>query len=168
MENFSINLENLNPEEKEQLFSLVEKSNKPNPNKRWRADYGECYYTIFGDGDIAPLCENNQSEAKLRYKLGNYFKTRQEAGFEREKRLLYQELSDYAFQHNEKELNWDDATQEKFCIYLAHKPDSSTVLAIDNMQTVEYPNTVYFSSREIAKNAIKAIGEERIKKYLFS
>lgn len=166
--NFKINLENLSEEERDQLLFLVEKSNQPKPKKRWRAKKHQTYFCMLSSGEIWRTTELNNPTDNVSHSLGNYFRSRADARFAKEKRLIYQELKDYAIEHNKKVFDWNNAAQEKFCICLAHRPDSSTVLAIDNMQTVEYPNTVYFSSPEIALNAIEEIGEEKIKKYLFN
>ena len=166
----TVNMENLSAEERKQLISLVEKSNQPKPKKRWRANYCEDYYTIFTDGTIALQYENNYPADSFRHSIGNYFQTVEEAEFEREKRLVYQELKDYAIEYNEGELDWENVYQEKYCICFIHYDDNPNYqdnLYIDEMQRVEYPNTVYFTSKEIAQNAIDTIGEDRIKKYLF-
>lgn len=166
----TVNMENLSDEERKQLISLVEKSNQPKPKKRWRANHYEDYYTIFADGTIATQYEKNGILSNFKYKSGNYFKTKEETIFEREKRLVYQELKDYALEHNKDEIDWENVYQDKYCICFIHyddNPNYQDVLYIDEMQRVEYPNTVYFTSKEIAQNAIDTIGEDRIKKYLF-
>lgn len=162
--NITVNMENLSVEERKQLISLVEKSNQPKPKKRWRADYGEYYYTIFSDGYIDRPCENNHSTDDLRYKLGNYFKTPEEVKFELEKRLVYQELKDYAMEHNNGEIDWDDENQYKYYIFYTNR---SGILLIDWCKIRNNMCGIYFTSKQIAQNAIETIGEDRIKKYIF-
>lgn len=98
------------------------------------------------------------------YQFGKYFKTIDEAVFAREKQFTYQQLSDYALEHNTDEIDWTNEYSSKFCIAYDYHNNN---LFIDDMQTVKYPNTVYFTSEKIAENAIKKIGEDKIKKYLF-
>ena len=47
--------------------------------KRWRAKEGEKYFSISSTGIIELKIEVNDVFDKLRYDLGNYFKTREEA-----------------------------------------------------------------------------------------
>lgn len=162
--NITVNMENLSTEERKQLISLVEKSNQPKPKNRWRANCGEHYYTIFSDGYIDRPCENNQSVDNLRYKLGNYFETPEEVKCELEKRLVYQQLKDYAIKHNDGEVNWTDENQIKY--YISYSSRSNSLL-IDWCKVRINMYNIYFTSLEIAQNAIETIGEDRIKKYIF-
>ena len=69
--------------DKEDLKEILKRVNKINEKygipKRWRADDGERYYyidshqRIFGNTDLTHSYDN------MRYELGNYFKTEQEA-----------------------------------------------------------------------------------------
>lgn len=169
MENFLINLENLTKEERKQLFSLVEKS-----KKRWKARPTEEYWYLSDNGTVEYDCDNNDKDlvSACRYEMGNYFPTKEAAEFARERLLVYQKLKDYALEHNEGAINWNNPNQNKYSIYLEHsrsKLDAETdALYIDTMKTIEYPNVVYFTSPRIAQDAIDAIGEEEIKKYLFN
>ena len=162
-ENFIVNLDNFTQEEKENFLKLVEKGNRY-CSKRWRGKKNDTYYSITGNGYSVDTVECETAYDDTHYQFGNYFKTLDEAKFAREKQYVYQKLKDYALEHNTKEIDWDNYSLSKFCIaYDYHDND----LFIDDMQTVKYPNTVYFTSEKIAENAIKEIGEDNIKKYLF-
>lgn len=158
----TVNMENLTQEEREQLINLIEKSNKP--KKRWRAEKDKIYYFIDSGLTVVSDIDNNFVTDNKRYKIGNYFKTKKEAEFEREKRLVYQELKDYAIEHNEGKINFYNQEQDKF--YISYRSN-------ENRLVISYTYTwydmlgVYFTSKEIAQNAINTIGEDRIKKYLF-
>lgn len=170
MENtITINMENLSEEERNQLISLAKKSNQPQ-RKRWRAKAGGIHYYIEASGDVSSDVDQHTLLDDAFFDIGNYFKTPDDADFEKEKRLVCQELYDYALEHNEEDIDWENFCQDKYCICFIHHNDSPNyqdILYIDEMQRVEYPNTVYFTSREIAQNAINTIGEYRVKKYLF-
>lgn len=157
-----VNMENLTQEEREQLVNLIEKSNKPNPKKRWRAKKYTHYYSLLNSGEIWQETEGNHRNDNYRYRTGNYFKTREEAEFEREKCLVYQELKNYAIEHNEGKIDWNNAKQYKYYIY-CYKGG----IYIDNNNIIMCLGQIYFTSIEIARNAINTIGEDRIKKYLF-
>ena len=168
MEEIKVNLDNLTNEERETLLKLVEKirskTNLEPIEKRWRGKQDDVYYTVASEGHIVEDIEVESAYDEQCYQFGNYFKTEEEANFAREKHFTYQRLSDYALEHNTKEIDWENYSLSKFCIaYDYHNSD----LFIDDMQTVKYPNTVYFTSEKIARDAVEEIGEDNIKKYLF-
>lgn len=161
----TVNMENLSNEEREQLLKLVERSNKQ-PKKRWRAEDEEEYYFIDYCNKIDAWKELNYKTDKGLYEIGNYFKTEEEAEFELNKRLVYQELKDYALEHNEYKFNWEDETQRKWYICYDYdvNPESLNYFCVWTLCDI---GQIYFSSEKIAHEAAKAVGENRIKKYLF-
>ena len=162
-ENFKVDLDNFTQEEKENFLKLVEKGIKYCA-KRWRGKKNDTYYYISGGSHLVDTVDSENKYDDDNYQFGNYFKTKEEAIFAREKQYVYQQLKDYAAIHNTKEIDWENYSLDKFCIaYDYHNED----LFIDIMQTVKYPSTVYFTSEKIAENAIKEIGEDKIKYYLF-
>lgn len=158
----TINIENLTQEEREQLISLAEKGNKVNPKKRWRAERYETYYWIDTDVRIFKSNECGRESDNFCYQTHNYFKTKEDAEFARKRILVYQELKDYALKYNESEFDWNNREQYKYYIFCNNKE-----ILIGNDNTVMDLGQIYFTSREIARNAINFIGEDRIKKYLF-
>lgn len=160
----NVNLSNLSEEERKQLLELVKKGNK-SPKKRWRAQRLEKYYFINFEGDIDSLKETNHAIDEYLYKVGNYFKTSEEAKFELNKRLVYQELKDYALEHNEGEIDWKNSEQEKWVLSY----DSQIkFLGCYIRSVLSDIGQIYFSSRKIAQEAVEAIGKDRIEKYLFN
>lgn len=160
----TVNMENLTEEEKNQLLKLVEKSNEQQPKKRWRAEDEEIYYSITGDGVIIEVVEDKDAYDSNRYQLGNYFKTEEGAEFELNKRLVYQQLKDYALEHNEMDIDWTDKYQAKWIIYYQTEKE---YLQYEDLYTFYDIGQIYFTSEEIAREAVKAVGEDRIEKYLF-
>ena len=69
--------------DKEDLKKILEKVNKINEKygipKRWRAEYERQYLTILSNGKIEKIRDYGNIDDNLRYSLGNYFKTREEA-----------------------------------------------------------------------------------------
>lgn len=160
----NVNLLNLSEEEREQLMSLIKKANQNN-KKRWRGEEDDHYYFISDCGEILCDYEEKFDGDSYRYQSGNYFKTEEEAEFELNRRLVYQELKDYALEHNEGEIDWKNSEQEKW------------VLSYDNQikflgcyirSVLSDIGQIYFSSRKIAQEAVEAIGKDRIEKYLFN
>lgn len=167
----TVNMENLTNEEREQLLKLVKKSNET-IKKRWKAEVGQKYYCIDEYNNkiinyFAGALKNNVAEDeadKNLYNFGNYFKTKEEAEFELNKRLVYQELKDYALEHNENDVDWTNVNQLKWGIFYDNQ---SKCLDYDYWYTRCYIGQIHFYSEETAREAVKAVGENRIKKYLF-
>ena len=156
------NLNNLTNDEKETLIRLAEKANKK--SKVFVLKKNQNYYFITTDGKIdRKIWEDVEWDNDL-FNLGNCFETKEQAEFALEKQKVYTQLKRYAFEHNEGAIDWDDTKQEKWYINLDIKYKS---LVITYNLTWKSINDVHFTSKEIAQNAIKEIGEDRIKKYLF-
>lgn len=162
MEEIKVNLDNLTNEERETLLKLVEKGNKQIKG-RWRSKKGDAYYFISSRGNLIKNTENGYA-CDEQYRLGNYFKT-EEANFAREKQVVYQQLKDYALKHNEEPINWENPKQDKWYIFY----DSNIEGCLTNFytKTVRRVGEIYFSSPEIAKDAVLSVGLNRVKKYLF-
>lgn len=156
-----INMNNLTDEERNTLLSLVEKANKPK-NKVWKPEVKEEFYTLFGDGSINELTWLNNAGEIKRYELGNCFKTKEEAKFAVEKLKVITELKRFALEHNEGEIDWN-TRKKNFYIYYSYYINRIDIDFATHMRE----SIVYFTSREIAEQAIQEIGEERLKKYYF-
>lgn len=160
------NFEVLTGTEIQEFIKSVEKNKTTlkSMKKRWRSKKNDIYYSLTGNGYPVNVVENDSAYDDDYYQFGNYFKTIKDANFARAKQYTYQRLSDYALAYNTEEIDWSNEYSSKFCIAYDYHNDK---LFIDDMQTVKYPNTIYFTSEKIAENAIKEIGEEVIKYYLF-
>lgn len=163
---FEANLNNLTKEERESFLELIERSKKVPEisEKRCRSKIDDEYYYIASDGEIILEPENGAKFDELNFQFGNYFKTENEAIFEKNKRQVYQQLFDYALEHNEEKIKWDNRCQQKFYIvFNTHKWNVDVEFTYESKSIGQ----IYFTSREIARDAIKEIGEDKIKYYLF-
>lgn len=160
--NITVNMENLSQEERSTLLSLIEKANKPK-NKVWKPEENETYYYSYSDGNIEEATWDNLNVDENRYAIGNCFKTREEAKFALEKQKVIMELKHFALEHNEEDIDWNDSNQIKY--FLSYQHDKN-IIFIDSYYFIQICD-IYFTSEEIAKAAIKEIGEERLKKYYF-
>lgn len=157
-----INMNNLTDEERNTLLSLVKKSNEPK-SKVWKPDVEEEFYTLFGDGSIYKLTWLNIADRVKRYEIGNCFKTEEEAKFALEKLKVITELKRFAIEHNEGEIDWNSKIQNIYCLYYReHRGDIEADYFCSRLW-----DGVFFTSKKIAEQAIKEIGEERLKKYYF-
>lgn len=69
--------------DKEDLKKVLEKVNKINEKygipKRWRAEYKDKYFAVLNSGKISEIVDYEDVDDNIRYNLGNYFKTLEEA-----------------------------------------------------------------------------------------
>lgn len=154
------NLDNLTNDEKETLIKLVKKANKK--SKVFVPEYGEKYYIIDPRGKIKCLPFGDDEYDEDCFSIGNCFETREETKFALEKQKVYTQLKRYALEHNEEEIDWNDIDKCKWCI-----TKDCGKLNVHCFCRIHFLNQIYFTSEEIAKNAIAEIGEDKIKKYLF-
>lgn len=135
---------------KKELADLEANPPKREPGERWEPKYGEQYwvvnmrceliYQIWGDSGYDIKSSNNF----------NIFQTREEAEFARERTKVMRELDTWA----------TDGLLPPNEIY-GIVCDSSGELGVF-LWAYKYSPHV-FESREVAKKAIEAIGEERLK-----
>ena len=166
-----MNLEKINKDDLEQLFSLLNKMLGEEDNeklgkkrKEWTPETGEEYWTFSQLGDlIKSSCENGMIDSK-RHRVGWMFRTKEDAEFAIERQKIVTELRRYAFEHNDFETeNWDGDHAFYTIVYNVSNRNidvASTCLVKDML-------SIYFSSERIARDAMSEVGEERIIKYLF-
>lgn len=162
--NITVNMENLSQEERSTLLSLIEKANKPK-NKVWKPEENEKYYYLYSYGKIDEDTWDNTNTDRIRYEIGNCFKTKEEAEFALERQKVIMELKRFALEHNEKEIDWSNRCQNKYFLYFNHDKNRIMISYYYIYQYICEP--IYFTSEKIAQQAIKEIGEERLKKYYF-
>lgn len=161
--NITVNMENLSQEERSTLLSLIEKAKQK--NKVWKPEENETYYYSYSDGHIEKATCDNRNMDKNRYAIGNCFKTKEEAEFALERQKVIMELKRFALEHNEKEIDWSNRCQNKYFLYFNHDKNRIMISYYYIYQYICEP--IYFTSEKIAQQAIKEIGEERLKKYYF-
>lgn len=163
-QNITVNMENLSPEERSTLLSLIEKANKPK-NKVWKPEENEKYYYLYSYGKIEEDTWDNANADRIRYEIGNCFKTREEAKFAIERLKVIADLKRFALEHNGEEIDWRKNEQTKYCLCFEHDVNR---VGINSFYIVQHSSEqIYFTSETTAQQAIKEIGEERIKKYYF-
>lgn len=158
----NVNMKNLTEEERNQLLALVKKSTEEKP-KAWKPKCDETYYYIISNGDISCInwghCGDIDYDA---YSIGNCYRTREEALFAVEKLKVIIELKRFAEEHNEK-IDWNNSGKKKYYLYY----DYSANNIVCKFKQYTRMSTIYFSSSDIAQQAIKTIGADRLKKYYF-
>lgn len=137
-------------------------------SKVYKPKSQEMYYFLAGDG--SPTADHNIDDGSVEkfISIGNCFKTKEEAQHMVEKLKVIKELQDFAIENRDEEISWekdDEYSHYKYSIYFDYRWESIRI----NFTTVAHdsPFNIYFTSKEIAQEAIKTIGEYRIKKYYF-
>lgn len=146
----------------EELKEAREMLAKCEEDKNWKPKLGEIYcYLDSSNCDNGENWRNDYID-NYRYDIGNCFKTREEAKHRAELVETERQLMKYACEHND-EIDWNDGNQHKF--YFLYDGNDGKI-GIMLCWKVKNARTIYFSSREIAQQAIQEIGEEKVKQYL--
>ena len=126
-------------------------------NKRWRAKNGGLYFYVTDGGIVSYANESNNYADKFMYFSHNYFEFEGEARIYA--RVLETEmlLKKYADEHN------GEFGKYKYEFYTN---EIGSVLVGSVSDSYIYSRTIWFSSNDIASDAIKEIGDDRIREYL--
>ena len=155
-------MENLQELERkyEELGKEIERLKKQQNNGR--VEEYEDYYYINDDGDVYDDEENYMNTDDNRYKLGNYFKTEEEAEKTIEKIQIYMELKRLAKRlNNGREIDWGNRGQSKYYIYFDYRYKS---FYINNYFDTCYLGQIYCLDENFLDKAKQEIGEDRLKK----
>ena len=118
--------------------------------------YGETYSYINTYGGVeSDIWEGHFAERNM-VKIGNFFKTEEQAEFAVEKLRVEAELRKFSRPFKEDEYNY----------FIQIHPSHNNIVT-DSDDYYQTQGTIYFESTAIANEAIDAIGENRIKKYIF-
>ena len=117
---------------------------------------GDEYWYITDGGDVDSFgWENSQFDVSAQA-IGNVYKTEQEAEFALEKLKVENELRKFSD-------SWDlEITQYTFSFNWENGE-----FEIEYPDYNQYPNSYYFYSINSLELALKTVGEDRIKKYIF-
>lgn len=149
--------------ELEQQLAVLRAEVEKEENKRWRAKEGYKYWYVNSSGNPDCLHEYNRDIIdNFRYDTHNYFQTEDEARRYAKVLETERQLKKFADEHNDV-IDWSDINQHKWnlCYYYS-RYEVSPIRCCG----VKESRTIYFSSEEIARQAIDEIGEEEIKEYL--
>ena len=117
-------------------------------------------------GIMSSTYDNDEYDRKV-MSSGNMFKTKEEAEFEAERRKVYFELKKYVYEHDPRpitEKEWKTNCMKKYGIAYNHKLDNISFTKRECLKDIW---TISASNEQTLMDAIAAIGEDRIKKYLF-
>ena len=134
--------------------------------KYWTPKEKEKYFYIE---DCMGVSDDRNVQAPIdycRFNIGNCFKTKEEAEHILEKLKVIHELQKFAYENNEEEIDWKNFNQCKYKIF--YDAEDGDLYVDYSVQCESEPFNIYFTSFKVAKKAIEAVGEDRIKKYYFN
>lgn len=135
---------------------MVMQTNEEEQEKEW--PYMKCqFWYINIKGKVDWFLWNDLEEDYEMLKIGNCFKTQEEAEFEVERLKVIHELKQFA----KSDDNWEYSAPH---FYIFANSDEYFKVDIDYVESWK-SNNLYFTSKEDAQKAIDIVGEERIKKY---
>ena len=127
-------------------------------SRRWKPKKGQIYSFISDLGAALSTTWTGGCHDSLRFAIGNVFETDEEAEFEVERLKVIAELKEFA----EPEDRVGDGHTNHY--HISCYGDISDSISIFSCSVVKNP-TIYFESEEKAREALRAVGEDRIKKY---
>ena len=137
------------------------------PRKKvWKPALNEEFYILDSSGNVDKGLWAGDVIDEATYSIGNCYKTEAEAEFMSEKLKVIAELKRFAVEHNSGEINWIDEERWANRRYIMLDCKNKSVFASAYFGTSKHAD-IFFTSREIAEEAIEAIGEERLRKYYF-
>lgn len=117
---------------------------------------GDTYSYINTYGGVeSDIWEGHFTERNM-VKIGNFFKTEEEAEFQVEKLKVEAELRKFSRPFKYGDWNFE-------ILWNNHENN----IELDWSGYVVRQSVIYFESGEVAEKAIEAVGKERIKKYIF-
>lgn len=148
IEELQVEIDNLQKE----LDELKKQEN----NGMWIPKRGERYWYIDGCGEVFYTINKFMPKDEKRFLVGNVFKTKEEAEFAVEKLKVLAELKVFA---ESKDRKWDGENRHWEIGYWSDRG----LVNVDWFTCKS--GGIYFESKEKARQAIDAVGVDRIKKY---
>ena len=158
LEDLKVNIEEIKNEYLKQLEELKAKIEglEDETDNRWKPKTGEDYWWVDVDGE---LCKDKWDNGEFDNNLFNHtdiFPTEEQAIFDRESKRIRRELMKYGKNFVPGHDNWAFNYNYR-----------DRIIGYWNSKFSCHPFTIYFESEEMAEKAVKEVGEDRIKKYLF-
>ena len=115
------------------------------------------YWYVDDEGSVLSTFYDNHYIDRFHQTIGNFFQTEQQAEFAVEKLKIKTELRKFSkpFEHGGDNYTFN------------YHHDEGKIVHVHASESYEDLGALYFESKEKAQQAIKAVGGERIKKYIF-
>lgn len=129
------------------------------PKTVYDLKHGDRYFSLIPSGIVQRGTWTNAGGDFSRRRIGNIFLTLEDAQFARERLEVIAELKKYAKEFSDEE--WKDNDLRKYCI--RYECQKRRVFA--SFCLLSKGAELYFESMQKAQEAIKAVGEDCVKKY---
>lgn len=127
-------------------------------------EIGERYCFVSYCGEIGFSTWENCEVDIHRLKHCYASKTEEECIFKKEKQEVLAELREFAEENNTEEIDWKIFSQQKWFILYEF---GNEIIGYSYTISWKRINEIYFTSEQLAQQAVAKVGEDRIKKYLF-
>lgn len=104
--------------------------------------------------------DNDETDNKLFSKV-NYFNNKEYAEYIAFKETLMRRMDRFAWEYNEKVINWNDSNQPKYYIKFSNTHNELII----RWSYLHQSNNIYFTSQEIAEKALEEFKGDLIKLY---
>lgn len=147
----------------ESLMNELKEINKEEKiNKKWVPEHSKEYWYVGYNGEIYMSIWGGSCHDKWHYLTGNVFKTEEEAEEHGKKLEIQSRFKNFVEEHTE-ELDWGNYNQDKYYLYYAY---DTKRICFEHVWKCKDQGTIYASSEQILRDAIKEIGENNIIKYV--
>ena len=149
-------------EELDTQINELEEKEITKSGKRWRGVKGRFYWYIESDCKVYDEYEKDDDYGNARYKIGNYFRTEEEAEKMVEKIKIYTRLKDLALRLNQgRKVDWNSSVRAKWHIYYDHNDSLITTIGEHSYQDL---GQIYCLDKNFLEIAKQEIGEENLRK----
>ena len=123
------------------------------PHPRWKPEMEDMYYAIDGTGNVSALHWEGVEFDLHHFDIGNMFKRDDDATFALKRQKALAQMREWAGKWNDPyRILYNDGRVEPETIFVG--------------RCISY-GELRFASEKDAENCIKAVGEDRLKKYYF-
>ena len=130
--------------------------------RAWKPKKDEAYWYFSNGGIVQKECWKGYEFVRDCLSMGNCFPSRSAAEHEAECRRITAELQRMA--EDAGGVDFTDWSIPKFCVSFRYQP---ALVWIEGRHDSAQQGAIYFPSEESTQAAIAAIGEDRIKRFLF-
>ena len=118
------------------------------------------YFCIGHCGDVRPYSDDFLGYDRTIYNIANYFSTKEKAEEINFKQTLFRRLQRFSDENGGNEIDWKIDRQAKWCI--EYNNDNGEIVIVPFYSIMQF-GQVYFTSHEVAEQAIQLFHDDLIK-----
>lgn len=143
-----------------ELVEMEFKEVKEMKNPYTRVVNREKYYSIGKEGSVDWFKDDSAYDDRM-FDIANYFNNRNYAEYIAFKETLMRRMDKFAWEYNEKVIDWNDSNQPKYYIKFSNTHNELII----RWSYLHQSNNIYFTSQEIAEKALEEFKGDLIKLY---